>query len=374
MTEGQKKALRIMRGGALPSFIGAALVAAVAVQAQEQGQQQEPATAIATPAPLPQQHFQPLQPNQPPPDMRPMPQPQAIPTYGQYGANAHYQQPQNPQGPVAAPMPRPLPLNMPQQVLDTIAPMTPGEIRQTRNAIEERRQAMVEPIHPQARPMRRAIIADLNPGSVPQVIRASASNGAVVTFIDAGGQSWPIDRVESFNPRDFDVALFGDNGLSIAVKTPYAAAGNFAVRLKDLNTPMTFNIASNQPAVDSAVEVQIPRYVPGNSPSMTGDHTPGIDHQLTDYLLGTPPAGARRLETNNKSVRAWQISDTQMIVVANQLLASPAAFARNSSSSGLHAFRIPLTPSIMLSDLTRVAVSKFSTSGAAARTSKTGAR
>lgn len=367
-----------IRGAAI-AIASACSVLVSAPQAFAQDQ-----NALPTPQAQPSPNFQPLQPNQPPPNMMPgaqhQPQQQQplqalpagqpyVPAQGQqqYYQNSNpqyagqYATPPGQMPATTAPMPRPLPVNMQQQVLDSVAPMTPGEIRNTRQAIEERRNALTEPMYPQAKPTRRSITADLNPGSVPQVIRASAYNGAVVTFIDATGQSWQIDRVENFNPRDFDVSLFGENGLSIAVKTMHAAAGNFAVRLKDLNTPMTFNIASGQVAVDSAVEVQIPRYLPGNSPAITGESSPGLDHQLTNYLLGTPPAGVKRLETNSKAVRAWQISDTQMIVVTNQRIASPAVFARNSSSSGMHAFRLPLTPFIMLEDLSRVSISKFTT-------------
>ena len=370
--------LGVMTGLAIAVSTSATAQQAAVPQFSAQGPVPTAQSAVPVAGSNPVQYMQPIGINQPPPNMTPYQpatnqagavpmnqmagtQQQPLPPAGtpmyQAAGSAGMQQGGAQQG-GARPAPMPEPLNMPQFVVDSIAPMGPNDVMRTRQALRDRRNAMVEPMETQGIPMRRTITLNLKSGSVPDVIRLAKNNGAVVTFSDAAGNPWPIEKVENFNPTSIDMALFGENGISIGAKGPYSVAGNFAVRLKDIAVPVVYNVATNQNTVDSAVEVQVPRYLPGSARPVTST-SPGLDYALTDYVFGTPPSGAQRLKTNSRNVSAWQVSSTQMVVVTNQMVAAPAILARNSSANGLSAFRLPLSPSITLADLSRVTITGF---------------
>jgi hypothetical protein len=67
-----------------------------------------------------------------------------------------------------------------------------------------------------------------------------------------------------------------------------------------------------------------------------------------DYLLGTVPAGIRKLSSSSQNVQAWQVSPTLMIVRTSALLASPRYSRRQSSGTGTTVYELPVTGRLVL--------------------------
>lgn len=269
------------------------------------------------------------------PVQQPMPAPIAMP--GQAGAPM-------PGGPL------PMPINLKQEALERTAPLTPDEILELRREMTRRGQAMQQPLAPVAKPMRRFITLDLTPGAVPEVIRTAFAQGSVVSFVDAAGRPWPVSVADNFNPNGFDTAVFGSNGVSIGVKNEAARAGNVAVLLDGLTTPITFSVVTGQREVDYSVEVQLPRYLPGlPAPVGAVEQIRSLGAaDLMNFLLNTPPKDARALVTDSPNVTAWQVSPERMIVRTEALVASPAWQRRQSSTSGVNVYDLPITPRLVV--------------------------
>lgn len=272
------------------------------------------------------------------------------------------QQPGMPQPlPAGTPMLAP-PADLKKEALDRIAPLTPAEIKDLRRDLNERANAMTEPMEPPAKPVRRQVRLDLSPGAAPEQVRAAFAQGSVVTFVDAAGRPWPVVHADNFAPTGFDVATFGTNGVSVGVKTQAARAGNMAVLLEGLSAPVTFGLVSGQREVDYSIEVQLPRYAPNTAPPVGAvERLPqlGAD-DLMNYLLNTPPREARALKVDSAGVQAWQVGPQRMVVRAEGLLASPAWTRRQSSATGVTVYDLPLTPVVLLASQGQLATIRVS--------------
>ena len=259
-----------------------------------------------------------------------------------------------------APMPTPMPAgsvaatrapaDLKQEAIEQTAPLTVREILELRRELQDRADAINQPLGPIGKPVRRLITMDLSPSAAPEVVRSSFGQGTVVTFLDAVGRPWPILAAENFNPRGLDVAVLGTNGVSIGVKSPATRIGNIAVQLEGFASPVTFTVAIGQQEIDYSVEMQLPRYLPG-APAPVGsvEALPSLNApQLLDYLLGTVPVGVRALASNAGNVKAWQLNATTMVVRTEGMLASPRYNRRQSSANGVNVYELPISPSLIL--------------------------
>lgn len=271
-----------------------------------------------------------------------------------------------PTGRPSAPMPLPMvPPDLKSEALDRIAPMTPDQVRALRRDLDARTKAMQQALETQAKPVRRQVVIDLSPGATPEVIRTTFAQGSIISFVDAAGRPWSVKTVENFNPTGFDAALFGTSSVSVGVIQPSARAGNIGVLLDGVSTPLMFTFVTGQPEVDYALEVQLPRYAPGTAAPVGAIDLPPSQgaSDLMNYLLNTPPEGARALKTDSSAVKAWQISPTKMIVRAEGMLVAPAFSRQQSSQTGVGVYEIPLSPHILVSLKTQNQLSRISVSG-----------
>jgi len=247
-------------------------------------------------------------------------------------------------------MPAPMPINLQQEALERIAPLTPAEILDLRRDLDRRGAAMTQPLNQVGRPVRRVVSLDLSPGAAPEVVRTAFGQGGVVTFLDAAGRPWPVLDLDNFNPGGLDVGILGVNGVSIGVKSATVRFGNIAVRLEGLSSPVTFGVAIGQEEIDYSVEMKLARYLPGlPAPVGSVEALPSLAApELLNYLLGTPPSTARALKSDNPAAKAWQVNSQTMIVRTEALLASPRYSRRQSSASGMTVYELPASPRIIL--------------------------
>lgn len=258
---------------------------------------------------------------------------------------------------VNGPMPTPLPggvmaplANLKEESINKIAPLSAQEIIDLRKELEVRANAMAEPIGPVAKPVRRLVTIDMSPGSSPEIVRVSFGHGSVVTFLDAAGRPWPVIAADNFNQRGLDVAVLGINGLSIGVKTAAARAGNIAVQLEGIPSPITFAVAIGQLEVDYNVEMQVPKYLPGlAAPVGSVEKMPSLGApELLNYLLGAAPKESRVLQVSAANVKAWQVTSETMIIRTDALLASPRYSRRQSSAAGVTVYEVPVSAHVIL--------------------------
>lgn len=219
-------------------------------------------------------------------------------------------------------------------------------LRINKNAIGK---SGVAPTATVSKPVRRMVRVDLSAGAPSEVVRVAFGQGTVLSFLDAAGQPWKVLSVENFNPAVLSVGTLGDNGLSLALKTPTAAMGNLAVSLEGLASPLTLTVAVGQRQVDHLVELQLGQRLPSAPQPLPGAAavSPPVS-ALASLLAGIVPETAHALATAEPGIRAWQVASDAMVVQSDDVILSPSYRRRESSASGLTMYELPLTPHLVL--------------------------
>lgn len=254
--------------------------------------------------------------------------------------------------PMPTPLPAgamPAPIDLKQEAIDKIAPLNEKEIKELRTELDRRATAMTQPMVPQAKPVQRSVRLDLSPGTTPEIVRVALNQGTLVNFLDAAGRPWPVVSADSYNPRGLDIATIGVNSVSIGVKSEASRASNIAVLLEG-NIKVVFTVVTGQREVDYSVDMQLAKYVPGLPPPVGAlQQVQALgSSELMDYLLGTPPKSARQLQTTSAQLTAWQISPQRMIVRTDAMVAAPTWTRRQSSSSGVTVYDLPVSASVSI--------------------------
>lgn len=255
-----------------------------------------------------------------------------------------------------------------RDAINMVAPLDADQIRTVRKELQRRASAGTEPIAPQAKPSSRVASIDLSPGATPELVRISMSEGAVVSFIDAAGRPWNVKKADSFNPNGLDIALFGDNSISVASKMDQAV-GNVAVLLDGMSSPLTFRVISGHAAsreLDYSVVMQLPRYLPGQPVpvgQIASQPSLGVD-ELMDYLLRTPPRGAKALKVDGlPGSMAWQTPSGRIMLRTDKMVLSPNWKRRQAGTDGVAVYDLSVTPFVLVSDegrMVNVKISGFS--------------
>ena len=272
---------------------------------------------------------------------------------GQGGARTRPGQPMNgrPAQPQSYPGAMPSPkIDLVNEAIDEIAPLTPEQVRQVRRILDAREGALDENLSGKAppRPSSQIYQLDLSPSSdsAPPVVRATPGQGVVVSFLDATGKPWPIEVADNANASGLTVNKFTDHQLSIFVNNP-RVIGNVLVALRGLPPSIGFSVVAGQERTDYQVQMVVPRFkdgVPTNVISSGSIPAVGTA-DLFNFLLRTPPAGARELKVLGlPGAYAWQTSPSKMVIRTEATLTSAI---RHFSLDGVGVYEVPLSPLVI---------------------------
>ena len=222
---------------------------------------------------------------------------------------------QYPKGPT---MPSPE-VNLVNEAIDQVAPLTPAELLDLRRKLTVRKEALSENVtgRAPAKTQTQIINIDLSPGGAPPDIHIEVNQGAIISFLDAAGKPWPARVADNFAPKAMTVSQFTEHQLSIGTGSPTPIKVSVAVALEGLPTAVTFTVLSGQKTVDSQVMMVVPRYRDGVPPEVgaLGGQPSLNSRDLVDFLLRTPPKAARVLTVEGvPGVMAWQTSSTRMVI------------------------------------------------------------
>jgi hypothetical protein len=234
--------------------------------------------------------------------------------------------------------------------IDRIAPLTAEELIRLRTELARRDAAMHENVSGRAppRPTASVYMLDLSPRAdvAPPVVRVSIGQGAVVSFLDATGNPWPIRVADNYNKVGFHMSQFTDHQLSFSL-LQRNAMGNVMVALEGLPSAVGFTVVAGQPSTDYQVNMVVPKFkngVPANVIAQESIPAVGTS-DLYDYLLRTPPKTARVLQVAGMpGTFAWQTSPSKMVVRTQAQLTSAT---RYFSLDGVTVYEVPLSPLLM---------------------------
>lgn len=229
------------------------------------------------------------------------------------------------------------------------------EIKRLHNN-QERAESFTEDVPP--KPTSSALVANLEPGATPPVIRLSSGFISSLVFLDMTGAPWPIKAYDIGDPQAFsvqwepqktanDTSGMG-NTLLIQSNVMYKQ-GNLAVMLKGLNTPIMLTLVPGQKSVDYRVDIQVPKngpfavYSEGRMPSSTSG-------ELVSVLNHIAPQGAKSLDVKGGRAEAWLKGDKLYIRTPYNII-SPSWYSTISSSDGaIRAYSLPPSSVVLALD------------------------
>lgn len=243
---------------------------------------------------------------------------------------------------------------------DSIAPLTPDEVRQLRGRMNETEQAMIAP-QVAVVPKISALTVDLAPGASLPLVRTAVNYPSSISFIDSTGAPWKLGAAPVVGNPAFNAYWLPNSPVMVVNASRPYVSGNITVYLEGLSVPIVLNITSGEPdstaktwAVDSRLDLRVPRRGPqaiaGAAPqSRIGLH----DSTLQAFLDGIPPKEARRLKTSGAvpDTTVWQLGDD--LYIRSRADIRDEFEATLSSADGTHLWKLPVTPYVSFSVMGR---------------------
>lgn len=238
---------------------------------------------------------------------------------------------------------------------ETVAPLTPDEIRRFRKKFEERRWAQEAPLEVYT-PVNRTERLSLSPGSEIQSIRLAPDHTTNITLLDRNGAPWPIDNARSGNDEIVSVEQTIDHVASLSLGRKYRPT-NLTLTLEGLETPLIFRLESAQTEVDYGVTFILPRSAGGQlvasggggaqSGTREGSSGGGIDvpdwndDVMTSFLDGVPPQEAKLIPTDAGSeARVWHYQGA-LYVLTQMQMHYPSVGMPLHGSNGWRVYEVP---------------------------------
>lgn len=241
-------------------------------------------------------------------------------------------------------------LNLVDEAVMRLAPMTPDEVSQLREILRTRGEATRTNVshRPPAKQVTRRVELDLSPGATPQVIRLSPGQGGVISFEDINGKPWPVTSFVNWaKSSGVVVDKFDDPPTSLSASVNADTSfGNIGVSLEGLpGVAVVFTVTSGQDATDYRVQMVVPRFLGGRPPAVESAPLPNLKTaELTPFLLFTPPANAKRLTVEGlPGAAAWESSPGRMVFRTDAFVTTQAT-AKLSSSDGYAVYEMAVTP------------------------------
>lgn len=228
---------------------------------------------------------------------------------------------------------------------------TPNEkIREFKYDMYEKDRVVSElPVTP-AKSVISTVIARVEPGSTPPVIRLYKNRASTVLFTDSTGAPWPIVNYAVGSSQDFAISRLDKPAPlgSMLTITPNDThvSGNLTVALENLNTPVVLEFVSAQQEWDARADVRVQSIGP-NARLMATSLPDAADSRLLSVLQGVAPEGAKPLRVSTPSAQVWLAKDGKMFVRTRYSLMSPAFEDVTSSPDGTFAYKMIATPIIL---------------------------
>lgn len=220
--------------------------------------------------------------------------------------------------------------------------LTPKTVRQVKQMNLATLEANSSPYVEQPKATTRTVLLDLSPGVAPPHIRLSAGNLTSVVFSDMYGDAWMIERV-SMNRQLFNDggANNGESATNVITVEPTQAIsnGNMSVILRGMATPIMFTLSSGKsPSVDFRVDVKVTGYNPDAKPRALNNNMPDLDDMIPYFLDGVPPREAKKINTNNTQVEAWNLNGRLYVRTIGEMQ-YPAYQSSARSTAGVAVYR-----------------------------------
>lgn len=228
---------------------------------------------------------------------------------------------------------------------------TPGELRQIKKMWDEMRKAQEKPAGDQPKPVISMMNLDLSPGKTPPLVRISNQTGVIMTFMDANGSRWPVERTINLSDGEIETeekpAVENQNSIYAKAKK-FGGLGNIAIFLKGFDVPIVITLMAGQKDVDYRVDFRVPSVI-GGAGFAASQPRQEFDDRLVSAIMGITPRGCDKTTSSDAAVMAWKCG-TETVIRANGVLLSPATIdgKRVTGQGGINAWVVPATPIVTM--------------------------
>jgi len=218
-----------------------------------------------------------------------------------------------------------LPKNLFERALNANFPLNADEVRATKRALDEVQKAKVSPITGKyPNPISQSVIVNLEPGSVPHLIKTAQGYKTSISFFDGTGGPWPIaDYGVGANNAFKVVGTSANNTITIFVTQSYVQS-NLQVTLSGMARPISFTLRDNNDEVHYSMSATVPGIGPNAKPIVANVQIPSInDVNLLSFLDNVPPADAKVIPiVGDRRTKVW-IWRGRQVVRSSLNLTSP---------------------------------------------------
>lgn len=249
-----------------------------------------------------------------------------------------------------------------QQAQQSVAPLTPQEIRQLLKQAEGINQAIAAP-QVAIVPRISAQTVNLSPGASLPLVRTALNYPSSLSFIDSTGAPWKLGAAPISGNPDFTVYFVPNSPVMVVYAKKPFSSGNVTVYLEGLAVPIVLNVTSGETdtqattwTVDSRLDLRIPRRGPAAVQRAVPANRIGLhDRTLQAFLDGIAPKAARRLKTTGAvpDTAVWRLGDD--LYIRSRAEIRDEFEATLSSADGTHLWKLPVTPYVSFSVMGRTA-------------------
>jgi intracellular multiplication protein IcmK len=249
-----------------------------------------------------------------------------------------------------------------KQAQQSVAPLTPQEIRLLLNQAQGINQAIAAP-QVAIVPRISAQTVNLSPGASLPLVRTALNYPSSLSFIDSTGAPWKLGAAPISGNPDFTVYFVPNSPVMVVYATKPFSSGNVTVYLEGLAVPIVLNVTSGETdtqaktwTVDSRLDLRIPRRGPAAVAGAAPASRIGLHNRtLQAFLDGIAPKEARRLKTTGSvpDTTVWQLADD--LYIRSRAEIRDEFEATLSSADGTHLWKLPVTPYVSFSVMGRTA-------------------
>jgi intracellular multiplication protein IcmK len=249
-------------------------------------------------------------------------------------------------------------------VIDSQLPLSPAQVRATREAGIAVERATKERVGPSPTPVSTTIRIRLSPGVAPQVLRVAAGYASTLVFSDATGAPWNVMKVRAGQKGQIEIpdevneergaGQTGRTNMFTVTPLSDVVSTNLVVFLQDSPVPIVLLVASGQPEVDLRADAIVQARGPGAvAPLVARTTTDSIPVHLTSMLSGIAPSGAKALKilkSDVPDVQAWVLGARMYVRSRANVLSPPVPSDGKVASGpdGTKVFELPFAPEVLL--------------------------
>ncbi|MFY9288491.1 MAG: DotH/IcmK family type IV secretion protein [Alphaproteobacteria bacterium] len=232
-----------------------------------------------------------------------------------------------------------------------LLPLSPDQIREFMQRMEQTQTAANPPVNGAPKGQVRINTLSLDPGAEPPKLNLAAGYVTTINMVDATGEPWPILDVGVGGSFEVSPTPAGSHVVRV-MPLSRVGNGNLSVLLKDLPTPVIFQLAAGGSTVDMRYDARIGKMGPGAKiPLIQRPKLQASSESMMLLLENAPPSGATRMKVRgaDERTKAWAM-DSRVYVRTPLTLLSPAWDSSVSSADGMTVYDIGDAPVLLMSD------------------------